>query len=856
MASQTPAQKKGWGSLLSNAVAGLESRLDNILAEDAEASAKSRAADAARKDAVHQSALSPPPDASRESSRSRVNKRLEERLAKAVNKGTESRSTSRAPPVDRAATASPAPSDTARTSLDSKTSEVLVEVPQAAADATAETKEDPGGNEAKEPPKDTTQTKEALRLPTLDVTEPDAPSVRPSQESGRPSLDAPSQTSVTSEAPSAPITSRRSPEEYEAEILAQQSELHTHLERIDALQAKLSYLAKSAATSAKEVVDSAAAGSLEKKLAERDGQIAQLLEEGQKLSKTELKHSSAIKTLRTRLTEEQKSSEEVKKRLARAEQQATEAAERARQAESQAKQAQEGLKVVAKIEKDVEALSREKEAAGVLIADLRRQLSDATHRAQEAEKRAQSGALEKERKVVADLREELDNSKIEKKLMEDRSRKEVAEAREEAVRQREKANAAETEVSNLETKLEVLRARTEEVSSGATSGSQAKLLRQIETLQTQYALASENWQGIEGSLISRVSALEKERDEIAKRETDIRKKAREVNTKSRHLEEELEIVNDRARALETDVQEQRSQAQKLRSRLDQAESTLLDARAEFDRQKKLWDTDFQQRLEEEKTKWQLEVSSHPPSESYFRGDSPIMSYGNRKPSTPDLLGLHTRRNVSRNISMDHLSGITTDRSSGRIVRTSAKPPRSPVPEALMLQRQGSESSVHQLYGNGNHGAGASAAPSIHTIDNDDVDTATSSPHRTVADLVSSASTVGAGGPSAQVQLVERMSAAVRRLESEKAVSKEELQRLQAQRDEARDEVVSLMRETEEKRGLEAQVEKLEKELDGVSKRYQTTLEMLGERSEEVEELRQDVKDLKKIYRELVDSTMK
>lgn len=57
---------------------------------------------------------------------------------------------------------------------------------------------------------------------------------------------------------------------------------------------------------------------------------------------------------------------------------------------------------------------------------------------------------------------------------------------------------------------------------------QVKLLRQIETLQNQYAVASENWQGIEGSLLGRVTALEKERDEIAKKEADIRRKARET----------------------------------------------------------------------------------------------------------------------------------------------------------------------------------------------------------------------------------------------------------------------------------------------------------------------------------------
>lgn len=105
-------------------------------------------------------------------------------------------------------------------------------------------------------------------------------------------------------------------------------------------------------------------------------------------------------------------------------------------------------------------------------------------------------------------------------------------------------------------------------------------------------------------------------------------------------------------------------------------------------------------------------------------------------------------------------------------------------------------------------------------------------------------------------MVERMSATVRRLESERAASKDELARLTAQRDEARQEVVELMREVEEKRKADARIKELEAQLEDLDRRYQTTLEMLGEKSEQVEELQADVADLKKIYRELVDSTMK
>lgn len=135
---------------------------------------------------------------------------------------------------------------------------------------------------------------------------------------------------------------------------------------------------------------------------------------------------------------------------------------------------------------------------------------------------------------------------------------------------------------------------------------------------------------------------------------------------------------------------------------------------------------------------------------------------------------------------------------------------------------------------------------------DDMTTPATPDRGTINDLLS-VSTAGAG-PS--VQLVERMSAAVRRLESEKAAHKDELARLGQQRDEARDQVVELMKDVEGKgrKELEARLTVAEKELGEVKERYLTTLEMLGEKSERVEELKADVVDLKDMYKELVERT--
>jgi predicted RNase H-like nuclease (RuvC/YqgF family) len=385
----------------------------------------------------------------------------------------------------------------------------------------------------------------------------------------------------------------------------------------------------------------------------------------------------------------------------------------------------------------------------------------------------------------------------------------------------------------------LLRSRTEEASSSATGDSQAKLLRQIETLQTQYSLASENWQGIETTLTSRVAALEKDRDETAKRESDVRRKARDVNSKARRLEDELESINELARAFEHDLTEQRAAAQKLQARLTQAESAAQDAQAELEREKKVWEAELQQRIEDEKNKWKVEIQT--PSlmgeSQYLRTDSPSIA---QRRHSPDPLGIYNRRPNPRSITsgmdlpmmspMDRMFDEASRRPSSSRHNKSNK---VRTPEIGTPQRQDSiPSSMSNLAGGG--------VPDDH--DNDPFEN-TSSPHRTINDMIS-VSTAGAG-PS--VQLVERMSAAVRRLESEKATHKEELARLTAQRDEAREEVVALMREVDEARKNGDRVADLEKRME------EAALDMLGEKTERVEELEGDVRDLKKIYRELVDT---
>lgn len=350
----------------------------------------------------------------------------------------------------------------------------------------------------------------------------------------------------------------------------------------------------------------------------------------------------------------------------------------------------------------------------------------------------------------------------------------------------------------------------------------------------------------------------------------MRKKAREVNAKSRRLEEELETEKDEKATFEAEISTLTTSIKKLQVRVEAAEESTEESRLELEKERK----SFQTKLEDEKTKWRLESlanSSGPPTPSesnhFLRADHPF-SNQNRRTSNSDLQGLHIpthglgrRSNAgSRIVSTDRdLPPLHTDSRPSSSRRTSHQPfqhpgmPHRTTTESTTPSRH--EFSPHERgWANGNvpQSATISVAPSVDVEDMDRDRESMGSPHRTVNELIS----VSAAGAGPSVQLVERMSAAVRRLESEKASNKEEMARIQGQRDEARSEVVTLMREVEVLKGSSEKVAQLEEEIKEVKGKFEASLEMLGEKSEEADELRNDVQDLKKLYRELVDSTLK
>jgi hypothetical protein len=284
--------------------------------------------------------------------------------------------------------------------------------------------------------------------------------------------------------------------------------------------------------------------------------------------------------------------------------------------------------------------------------------------------------------------------------------------------------------------------------------------------------------------------------------------------------------------------QQKQEVESLQQRISESESARLEAIKTIEQEKQNWKAELHQHVDDDRTKWREDPVPYSPF-GVGEGESQALSH---KSLIADLLGLQNRqsRNPTRSITSELpvLDSRASRISSAQRIRSSGE---------VTPQRQNSGQSFTNEE--------EFEPPLLHAGDHDAYFEHVLSPsptNQTMQDVIS-VSTVGAG-PS--VQLVERMSAAVRRLESEKVSTKEEVRRLSAQRDEARAQIVTLLQEVESKRNLDSRIRELEEENNKINARYQTTLEMLGEKSELVEELKADVQDVKDMYRELVERTIK
>lgn len=118
------------------------------------------------------------------------------------------------------------------------------------------------------------------------------------------------------------------------------------------------------------------------------------------------------------------------------------------------------------------------------------------------------------------------------------------------------------------------------------------------------------------------------------------------------------------------------------------------------------------------------------------------------------------------------------------------------------------------------------------------------------------STSGLGVPTSlsnsnNLQLIHKMSSNIRRLEIELNTLKDEYEKLLDVKELREQELLESIKVYEQVNELKSKIEELEKIIEEKNAKELTMLELIGEKSEQVEELKADVADLKDLCRNQV-----
>lgn len=399
-------------------------------------------------------------------------------------------------------------------------------------------------------------------------------------------------------------------------------------------------------------------------------------------------------------------------------------------------------------------------------------------------------------------------------------------------------NAAE--VARLESKIEGLRSENESFVKSASDSittpentsadssiaysEYAKLSESHKNLQSQFLSSQENWKLIESNLLKKVENISSSAEALRKSKNqaqyECKKLVRQVST----LQDEVDALKLQKKTLETQLKETRFDYQLKQKELDDLESKQEELTGVYNSSRTNYEAQIEQLTSKsEQLEAQLrELQTQSPMNN-------VESFASIQSKRIRDGGLHINmdpsvRSPSRNISMSSIPEPT---------ELQELPSLNPFDNRQTFHNNLSSLSVQD-------DIGPSDAPEI-TVDD------SFSYWRTPTER----SVVPTGDSGKNVQLLSRMSGNIRRLEVEIMGLKEENQRLAADKDEALRQIVADQKIIDDADELRKKIESLEQEIQAKSNREKTLLELIGEKSETVDELKADVQDLKDLCKQQV-----
>lgn len=304
---------------------------------------------------------------------------------------------------------------------------------------------------------------------------------------------------------------------------------------------------------------------LQKQISSKDEKIQGLMLEGEKLSKVELRHSTTIKKLRLEKTEGDKTIADLTKKLEKSTLDLSQASEKGTKQTESEKKLQESVKLLSDLTeqqtKHINKLESEKITNGKkhteTEASLKKALDSIENERVKAKLEAEqvnAAALEKEIKANDRLHKELTKMKENSSALEEKLRKEIRELQIALQTVEEQAGLREDElrkdVADLQTRLQQSDNKMDDISTSVDEAT-APLLRQIEELQTQHALAIKNRDQAEQSMILRMQNVEAERKKAIEKDEKLQQDIQSLTQRIEELERELETSTTKIKALES-----------------------------------------------------------------------------------------------------------------------------------------------------------------------------------------------------------------------------------------------------------------------------------------------------------------
>ncbi|KFV59042.1 TATA element modulatory factor, partial [Tyto alba] len=543
-------------------------------------------------------------------------------------------------------------------------------------------------------------------------------------------------------------------------------------------------------------------------LKEKEEQIKGLMEEGEKLSKQQLHNSNIIKKLRAKEKERENTNTKQNKKIKELEEELQHLKQVLDGKEDLEKQHRDSIKQLnsvverqekdlAKLQAEVEDLEERNRSVQAALDSAYKELADLHKANATKDSEAQEAALSQEMKAKEELGLALEKAQDEARQQQEALAIQVTDLRLALQRAEQQAARKEDylrqEIGELQQRLQEAESRNQELSQSVTSATRP-LLRQIENLQATLGAQTSAWEKLEKNLSDRLGESQTLLAAAAERE--------------RAATEEL---------LSNKIQMSSAESQ---NSLLRQENARLQAQLEIERNRL-------KKMENENSRYEVELEGL--KDEYAKTLEDAKKEKTLLATQLEMEKMKVEQERKKAIFVQE-AAKEKDRKSFTVETVSSTP---------SISRSSSISGVDM------------AGLQTSFLSQDDPHDHSFGPITTSGSNLYDAIRMGAGS-----SIIENLQSQLKLREGEISHLQLEIGNLEKTRSIMAEELVKLTNQNDELEEKVKEIPKLRAQLKDLDQRYNTILQMYGEKAEEAEELRLDLEDVKNMYKTQIDELLK